>query len=255
MAEGETILTQEQPEDLFTDEETEDLTGAADETEATEDGEASQPEGSAEDEATYTIKYNGKEEKLTLSQMTEFAQKGRNYDHVKTELDSYRNGNVFKAIKRYADKNGMSVEDYCKMLNEQDEANAQAALEDELKEQYPDAPEELIREIAQNRTRTAAADAKTKAEEDEAAAWAAMVEEYPDYTADNIPEDILEAVEKGQTPLEAARAFELAQLRERVRSYETGAQKQNELNRQRSLGSMKGGSPGGGDPFLEGLFK
>ena len=251
MAEEETTLNQDQG--IFSDEEAADLLNYEEDTEKPEQ-EAAPEEAQTEQEQLFSIKYNGKEEQLTLQQMTELAQKGRNYDHVKGELDSYRNGNVYKAFKRYADKNNMSMEDYAQMLNDQEEASAQAAAENELKEQYPDAPDALIRELAERRTKTERADAKTKAEAAEAADWAAMVEQYPDWNADNIPEDILEAVQKGKKPLEAARDFELAQLRERVHSYETGAQRQNELNKQRSTGSLKGDVPKTTDPFLEGLF-
>ena len=63
-----------------------------------------------------TVKYNGKETKVAKDDIPTYVQKGMNYDHVMSELDSMRSGNMYKALKRAADKEGMSVEQYAKYV-------------------------------------------------------------------------------------------------------------------------------------------
>jgi len=75
----------------------------ADETEETETETEPEP-------PKHKIKYNGEEKELTVDELVTYAQKGMNYDHVKTELDALREetgvtkkeiAEITKALKSY----------------------------------------------------------------------------------------------------------------------------------------------------------
>lgn len=232
------------------------------ETEARAD--AQEPESkaeepkAAEDAADFlTIRYNKADKQLTRAEAVELAQKGMNYDHVKAELDSYRNGPIGKAMQAYADQAGMSVEQYAEMMAKQAEAAAEKKALEELQERYPDAPEELLRENVKLKMKETAAQAVSAEEAKRQKAWADALAEYPDIKPDAIPQDVHDAVANGASPLDALRQHELASLRAKVAeltSAQETKQKQEE-NRARSIGSAAGVNSGGDeqDDFLAGM--
>ena len=217
--------------------------------------EAKEPEKAEDD--FLTIRFNKADMKLTKEKAVELAQKGANYDHVFQELQSYRDGPIGKAIKAYADAAGMSVEKYAEMMMEQQSAAAEKQALQELQEQYPDAPEELLREHAKLRLEEKKAQATSAAETRRQREWADALAEYPDITADSVPQDVHDAVANGMKPIDALRLHELTSLRAKVAeltSAKETKQKQDE-NRARSIGPAAGVNSGGDaeDAFLAGM--
>ena len=106
MPDEETILN-EQEDELFGDD---DLEWEDDDTEVEE----KEPDDEQDD--GLTVKYNGKEQKVGKDEIPTLVQKGLNYDHIQSELDSMRQGNMYKVLKKAADKEGMSVEQYAKFV-------------------------------------------------------------------------------------------------------------------------------------------
>ena len=243
-----------EPEIEFSDEvEGEETETSADAQEPV--SEAKEPEKAEDD--FLTIRYNKADRKLTKAEAVELAQKGANYDHVKSELDSYRDGPIGKAIKAYADAAGMSVEAYAEMMMKQQEAAAEKQAIAELQEQYPDAPEDLIRDYAKLKMEGNKAAAVSAEEAKRQKAWADALAEYPDIKPDAIPQDVHDAVANGATPLDALRQHELTSLRAQVAELKSAQEKKakQEDNRARSIGSAAGVSAGGEpeDEFLSGM--
>ena len=217
--------------------------------------EAKEPEKADDD--FLIIRFNKADMKLTKEKAVELAQKGANYDHVFQELQSYRDGPIGRAMKAYADAAGMSVEQYAEMMEQQQAAAAEKQALEELQDQYPDAPEELLKEhvkmkLEANKAKTASA-AETKRQRE----WSEALAEYPDIKPDSVPQDVHDAVANGMKPLDALRLHELTDLRAKLAEMESAkeSKQKQEDNRARSIGSAAGVNSGGEaeDDFLAGM--
>lgn len=229
---------------------------SADAQETAKEGADEQPE--PEDVSDFlTIRYNKSDRKLTRSEAVELAQKGANYDHVKAELDSYRNGPIGKAMKAYADQAGMSVEKYAEMMAQQAEAAEEKRLITELHEKYPEAPDELLKEYAKMQREGTKAQAQSAEEVKRQQEWADALAEFPDIKPDAIPQDVHEAVAEGVSPLMALMKHKMAEQAAKIAELtaEKETKKKREDNRARSIGSAAGVSSGGEaeDDFLAGM--
>ena len=204
---------------------------------------AEEPKEAAQDPADFlTVRYNKADKKLTRAEAVELAQKGLNYDHIKAELDSYRDGPIGKAIKAYADQAGMSVEKYAEMMAAQADAAAEKKAVEELREKWPDAPEDLLQEyakktISDNKARAASAEEAKRQRE-----WAEALAEYPDITPETIPQEVHDATNRGKTPLLALREYEIKKLREDLSNIKSAqeAKAKQEDNRAKAVGSLAG---------------
>lgn len=222
-------------------EENEDTEGTETSAEAQPEQGAEEPKEAAEDPADFlTVRFNKEDKKLTRAQAVELAQKGMNYDHIKAELDSYRDGPIGKAMKAYADQAGMSVEKYAEMMAQQAEAAAEKKAVEELHEKYPDAPDELLRDYARLQREGNKTQAHNAEEAKRQREWADALAEYPDVKPETIPQDVHDAISQGKTPLEALREHELAELRTKVAELTSKdeAKKKRDDNRARAVGSM-----------------
>jgi hypothetical protein len=241
MFEDETNLEQEDTmfgdDDLEWDDDTED--------------EEEKPVEEQEDDGL-TVKYNGKETKVSKEDIPTYVQKGMNYDHVMSELDSMRQGNMYKVLKKAADKEGMSVEQYAKFMLDKEDADTLSAAEAEVRKEHPNWSNADIKELAE--ARAAKKQNLAKAEETSAAdkAWAEALKEYPDMTKDTIPQSVLESVAAGKSPLLALKDYEISTLKEANKK--TAVEERNLKNKEKSTGSLNGRSSDGDDQFLQGLF-
>ena len=247
-----------EPEIDFEDTDTEGTeTEASADAQKTEEKGANEQEGNDDVADFLTIRYNKADRKLSKKETVELAQKGANYDHIKAELDSYRNGPIGQAMKAYADQAGMSVEQYAEMMAKQADAAAEKRLIEELQEKWPDAPDEFIKEHARvlregNKTQAQSAEEAKRQRE-----WADAQAEFPEITPDTIPQDVHDAIAQGITPIDALRVHTIAELRAKVAELTAAKetkQKQDD-NRARSIGSAAGVNSGGDaeDDFLAGM--
>ena len=197
-----------------------------------------------------TVRYNGKDTKVKKDDIPTFVQKGLNYDHVQSELDSMRNGNMYKALKKAADKEGMSVEQYAKFVLDQEDANALTEAEAEVRKEHPNWSNSDIRELAEARAAKKANNAKAEQSSAEEKAWAEALKEYPDMTKDSIPDDVLQAVAKGKSPILALKDHEISQLK--AAQQKEAIETRNKKNKEKSTGSMRSsGGDDGRDAFLK----
>lgn len=199
-----------------------------------------------------TVRYNGKDTKVKKEDIPTFVQKGMNYDHVQSELDSMRNGNMYKALKKAADKEGMSVEQYAKYVLDQEDANALTEEEAAVRKENPNLPNNIIKELAEARAAKKANNAKAETNSAEEKAWADALKEYPDMTRDTIPDDVLQAVAGGKSPLIALKDHEISQLK--AAQKKAAIEEKNKKNKEKSTGSLNGYRSDGDDQFLQGLF-
>lgn len=205
----------------------------------------------AHEEQKYTVKYNGEEQQLSLDELITHAQKGMNYDKVKGERDSLREGKVYKAMQAYAAKAGMSVDAAAQYLLESDAADAELAEEEAIRNEYGNLPDGVLRELVSSRTAAKRQAIESKAVTEEEKAWQQALDAYPSLTMDSIPDAVRDAVAKGESPLMALRNNEIAELRKQLKEKET--ENQNNLNRAKSVGSVHSAGTVEQDPFLQGF--
>ena len=215
------------------------------------EGEENKP--AEEQDDGLTVKYNGKETKVAKDDIPTYVQKGMNYDHVMSELDSMRNGNMYKALKKAADKEGMSVEQYAKYVLDKDDADALSEAEAAVRKENPNLPNNIIKELAEARAAKKMHNAKADESSAEEKAWAEALKEYPDMTRDSIPDEVLQAVAGGKSPLIALKNYEISQLK--AAQKKAAVEEKNLKNKEKSTGSMNGTrSDGEMDDFLKGFI-
>lgn len=249
MFEDETSPMTEEDEDLFdfdeADFELEENETVEEEQEGEETKEDTKPE---EPEEFLTVKYNKAERKLTKDEAIELAQKGLNYDKVFGETERLRS-----AVKPYADQAGMTIPQYLDHLAKTAGANAEATVEQQVRADYPYIADEAVKELVQARLKDQQAKTETAQEEAEKAKWAEVMNTYPDVKADNIPQDVLDAVNAGKDPLTAMHEHRIAALQQQLAkaNAKADAAEKNAKNRAASTGSMMGRGKGTeSDPFL-----
>lgn len=241
MLEEETNLQQD--DEMFGDD---DLEWEDDDTEVEEN------EPDKEQDDGLTVKYNGKEQKVGKDEIPTLVQKGLNYDHIQSELDSMRQGNMYKVLKKAADKEGMSVEQYAKFVLDKEDADTLTEEEAEVRKEFPNIPNNIVKELAEARASKKQHRAKADETSEAEKAWAEALKEYPDMTRDSIPQEVLEAVAAGKSPLLALKDNEISQLK--AAQKKTAIDEKNQKNKEKSTGSMNGTRSDGDDMFLQGLF-
>lgn len=212
---------------------------------------------------TVRIKFNHEERDLSLEEAATLAQKGLK---LESELAKMRSAPEFAVLDRMAKASGMTREQYIAQVQQMESERAQREAEDAVRRQYPDAPDELIRETVTNRRAAEAERERAQREQEELLRqklmkdardeaqnrdMTAFLEAYPDIRdfEHEIPTEVWERVRGGESLLPAYRAFENEQLRAEVEQL-----RQNEKNRERAVGSMTGAGEVQGDDFLDGLF-
>ncbi len=223
---------------------------AAEETPAagTED-EAKPAEGGNADEQ-FTLKHLGESKNYSRDEMTALAQKGLDYDRIRTERDSMKAEmpamrDAMSFLKELADNSNVSVDEFMEGIR----AKVLIAREAEAGRTISDtgAREQIRREKAA-RERDAAETVKANgAEADTTAAQTAppkpdvtaeirrFAQTYPEVKATEIPQKVWDDFRAGKGDLTSLYTMtENAALRQKVAALE-----QNEKNRGRSTGSMK----------------
>lgn len=239
-------------QDMFLDEpeETENTTPeepAANEETKPEPETQTEPKSDAKPE-TIRIKYNGKEQDITLEQAVELAQKGMNYDKVLNERNGLRvDARASELIRRLADESGMDIEKYVAFVEDQQKTMLLQREIEAINEKYPDMPQEAVRELAKSRAaekerKNAETAAARKKEQDEAARkpWMDFLREFPEYK-DELPNDVVAYIEKGSSPVEAMLRFKLDEQEAKYKELEQklNVQEQNEKTKKQSVGSVE----------------
>ena len=234
---GEPETAAEEPEDAQPE------TQPEDEDEPEESEEAPEPEQETEaGNQRFKINYLGKEEELSLEQMTELAQKGRDYDHVRQERDQLKSASAdtdkYKSfLEDLAKRSGLSVDEQIDrtralwlQVDESDKGNEISEAEALLRVQRSKGEKkDEKKESSQGIT-----DINPQVDR--------FLKVYPNVPATDIPKEVWEeAANLGGDLLAAYQAYEIKSLREE-NARQKGAQSrsaQNEKNENRSTGSRR----------------
>lgn len=258
-----------------TGEETTEEPEAGEQTEQTEEPEepAGQPEAEPtkeqkeEPEELFDLKFNKEIRKVNRQEVTELAQKGLNHDRILEQRDHLQQENaellkfkqeneaIIGLLDAAAQKSGTDRNTFLQSVREN--AYVSQGLSRDA------AHERVLREEAEQRlSRTEKADAeKQQAQQGQELARQQDIERflklYKDVDPNTIPKEVWDDVRNGETLVSAYGRYENRQLAESNRKLQESinALKQNEKNKQKSIGSAKTeGKETARDPFLEYLL-
>lgn len=235
--ETETADEQEEAEP----EETEDSGEDNEEAEEAEHEEEPKPEAEPEkkDEAghqRFKLKVKGEEREVDLDEMTALAQKGSDYDGLKTDRDTLRteNGKLKEYetfLKELAENGGISIDEVMEstrveMLMRKAEQDGKELTEEDARKQVKAAhkKQEPKEEPAHEKT------AEEKAQE----AVQAFVKRYPNVKSEDIPQSVWDDANRTGDLIGAYQEYRLQKLSEEITQL-----KQNNKNKERSTGSRK----------------
>lgn len=245
----------------------------AEQEEATEEPEAGQeqkePEADAQPQETeelFDLKFNKEIRKVNRQEVTELAQKGLNHDRILEQRDSLQrqnaellkfreeNDGIIAMLDTAAQKSGMDRNTFLQSVRENAYV-AQGLSRDA-------AHERVLREDAEQRLSKAD---KREAERNQAQQTAEQRQEaqrqdierflklYKNVDPNTIPKEVWDEVREGETLVTAYGRYENRRLSEDNRKLQESinAMKQNEKNKQKSIGSVKtDGKETAKDPFL-----
>ena len=213
------------------------------------------------------VKFYGEHRELTLEEATEYAQKGMNYEKLKSELDGYEaNKPVFDKLTYLSQKHGKSIDEIINGLMTADEQ----MLRREITEKYGDLPDEVVNRLleqekskAQSTYSDYVAQQKEQQAETEkqehvriATEFLELQKEFPELESINkVPDSvIIDAVENKRNLIDAYLRYANKESR-RIQAAEQAAQ----VAKKSTPGSLEGGEltheSEAESAFLSGLWK
>lgn len=258
-----------------TEEETSEEAAEANEEEQEPSEEPEEPAGKPEAEPTkeqkeeelFDLKFNKEIRKVNRQEVTELAQKGLNHDRILEQRDHLQQENaellkfkqdneaIIGLLDAAAQKSGTDRNTFLQSVREN--AYVSQGLSRDA------AHERVLREDAEQRlSRTEQLEAaKNKGQQEQELARQQDIERflkvYKDVDPGQIPKEVWDDVRGGETLVSAYGRYENRQLAESNRKLQESlnALKQNEKNKQKSIGSAKTeGKETAKDPFLEYLL-
>lgn len=253
--------TSEDTQDTSSEQETEDgeEDSKEDEESSGDDENSAQddekPEADADAEQTFTIKVNKEERKVTLEEMTAFAQKGADYDRVKeqngqlqkanadlqTKLDAMAsNQGVLDILSIVAEKSGSSLEQLAESLYvnfRKSAGSSEEVAREELKSAKLEKELNSVK-AQQTKQQEEKTDAETRAQQD----LEAFQREYPDVSlTEELVDKLVSDIQKGMSLSAAYRKYEKAQDAAKIAELERKltAKAQNDKNKRSSPGSQQ----------------
>ena len=244
----ETTKTEEAPQGENLMGETQQMADPPEAQEEPTTGETSEAEGEQkkqqeqETEQQLTLKYYGKEVTLPAQQVVALAQKGLDYDKVRSERDSFKSGREMTLLNQYAAVSGMPLPQYLDYL---EKGLEHAEVQREMQRGIP---ENAARELAKVRRETLQREQQEAGEKQRLAPFMELLQEYPDLK--ELPKEALQRIQKGESPLAAYRAVELQRLKNQKAAQDAAAQ-----NRRTTPGTATGlGGKEKTDPFVAGFL-
>ena len=254
--EGNQTEPEQQEEDSQEQETTE-----GEEEQSTE--EAAADEQAQAEEPMFDLKYNKETKQYTKQQVTELAQKGLNYDHVTEQRDRLQQENadlakfkdeysvVFETLESMAEAAGKKLPEFLTSIR-MNMLVAQGVSQETARER-------ILREDAERRLQSSAAEEnrKSKAEERQREDIRRFQEKYKDVDPKTIPQEVWQAVGKGELLVDAYGDYQRRELERQLKeaNEKLAIRAKNESNKQKSLGSLQSTKQETGkDPFLEGFL-
>ena len=205
----------------------------SEETEQNSEEQGTEAEGGNQ---LFKIKYLGNEEELTLDQITELAQKGRNYDHVVEERDKLKgeSGRHKAFLQKLADRAGVSIDEQI------DLTEAMWLMDEEAEKGNSLTEAEALLRVQRGRNGGQTEEKQEPAEQTDNTTNQ-MIDRflaiYPDVKATDIPKEVWDSARQTGDLLGAYQLHEIKRLKaenEKVRQ-----EARNERNSQRSTGPRK----------------
>ena len=211
----------------------------------------------------FDLKYNKEIKQYTKQQVTELAQKGLNYDHVTEQRDRLQQENadlakfkdeysgVFETLESMAESAGKNLPEFLTSIR-MNMLVAQGVSQETARER-------ILREDAERRLQASAAEEnrKSKAEERQREDIRRFQEKYKDVDPKTIPQEVWQAVGKGELLVDAYGDYQRRELERQLKeaNEKLAIRAKNESNKQKSLGSLQSTKQETGkDPFLEGFL-
>ena len=225
--------------------------------------EAAADEQAQAEEPMFDLKYNKETKQYTKQQVTELAQKGLNYDHVTEQRDRLQQENadlakfkeeysgVFETLESMAESAGKNLPEFLTSIR-MNMLVAQGVSQETARER-------ILREDAERRLQASAAEEnrKSKAEERQREDIRRFQEKYKDVDPKTIPQEVWQAVGKGELLVDAYGDYQRRELERQLKeaNEKLAIRAKNESNKQKSLGSLQSTKQETGkDPFLEGFL-
>ena len=225
--------------------------------------EAAADEQAQAEEPMFDLKYNKEIKQYTKQQVTELAQKGLNYDHVIEQRDRLQQENadlakfkeeysgVFETLESMAEAAGKKLPEFLTSIR-MNMLVAQGVSQETARER-------ILREDAERRLQASAAEEnrKSKAEERQREDIRRFQEKYKDVDPKTIPQEVWQAVGKGELLVDAYGDYQRRELERQLKeaNEKLAIRAKNESNKQKSLGSLQSTKQETGkDPFLEGFL-
>lgn len=207
--------------------------------------------------------------------LIQYIQKGLNYEKVRDDArKEFESREDVAILREYARASGMTAKEYLDVLRQNMEQSQTRQAVETLKQQYPEAPEDALSELAQSqreaeqlknaeRMRQEAERQQELQRTEQTRPWEEFFVRHTEYAgADDVPQEIYALVrEKGLTPNEAYLQMQMDRKEEahaafvRETNKKLDAMEQNLKNAQGSPGSaVSDGGEGETDAFLSGLF-
>ena len=244
---NELDLELELPEDFedTTPEDEEDVT--EEEVEETETDQVEEEDALEQSEPDFLkIKFNHEELGLTKEEAIELAQKGKNYDALSEKYNRLANDPVLTELNRLAQLNGMSVNDYLKGLSDVQNRAAFNNAFNELKNQYPNADDALLQELAQSRLNAQTQAQNNQVKQAEASRKAEIgrqldifTKRYPDVNPQSLDQRVYRLMAENYTLLEAYETVMSEDRAANKKAQESQAKKQTQHmeNKAKSMGN------------------
>lgn len=241
-----------EPEETDPVDESENAEDEPETDEYDEDGEATEEprEEPREGNQLFEINYLGNKEQLTLEQMTELAQKGRDYDHVRQERDDLKagTGKHEAFLKKLAEKSGVSVDEQI------DLTEAMWLMDEEAEKGNKLTEAEALLRVQRNRNGKQDEGSADKGDSEKPVISPMIqkfTEVYPKVRAEDIPKEVWDEATRIGDLLGAYQAWRISELEKASESRKRTDL--NDKNEKRSTGPRKSaGANRQRDPFDEG---
>lgn len=220
-----------------------------------EDPKADQPEETpAQAPELFTLKNRDETRQVSREELIAMAQKGWDYDNVRQERDQLRqyreeNRQAVEFLESIARQNGMDVQGYLREVQKrelmrtglsEDEAGRELQMRQREAQIQKDRAELDARQQAEQSAQRQAAEKESRVRNDIAAFFKA----YPAVKPADIPKEVWDSVNRGESLVAAYARNEAAQLKAKAQQLEAevSALKQNQSNARRTPGSLGGNS-------------
>lgn len=202
----------------------------------------------------FTLKNRDETRQVTKDELIAMAQKGWDYDAVRQERDQLRqyreqNSQAVEFLEAVARKNGMDIRGYLNEVQKRELMQTGMSEEEAGRELQMRQREEQVRkgQAELDAARQKETDAQKQAQEKESRIRtdiAGFLKAYPGVKPADIPKEVWDKVNGGETLVTAYAQHEAAQLKAKAEQLqaEVAALKQNQSNAQRTPGSLGGNS-------------